>query len=392
MKVGVYLDSYTPEDGGAHTFQAGLVEALAGLQAQSQHEFLLFVAGKANSGDLDGLPLVRLRKPNPYQKAVALIARNWPNFRSAIRWRDTAERQMRKAGAEFIWFLSARPKELDLPYLAIVWDLQHRLQPWFPEVAQWGQWEIRERGYQRFLGRASAIIAGTQAGKAEITRFYGLPDERVRVLPHPTPDFALRTDKVSGADVAAKFGLQSPFLFYPAQFWAHKNHVGVLKALRQLKDDGQELDLAFVGADFGNRAYIQAKVREWGLQEQVHFLGFVQREDLIALYREAFALVYYSAFGPENLPPLEAMALGCPVIAGAVDGAEEQFGDAALLADPYQPEELAEAITRLLDDEKLRNTLIKRGKQRAGKWTSEDFVRGVFDFLDEFQTIRDLWG
>ena len=199
--------------------------------------------------------------------------------------------------------------------------------------------------------------------------------------------------KSAPIDLASKFGLNKPFLFYPAQFWAHKNHIGILKALRQLKDEqGSEIDVAFVGADFGNRDFVQKRAKELGLESQVHILGFVERDEMIALYREAFALAYTSTFGPENLPPLEAMALGCPVIAGAVDGAQEQFGDAALLVDPYQPSDLADAIAKLMDDEKLKNTLIERGRQRAAKWTSQDFVRGVFEFLDQFESIRDLWG
>jgi glycosyltransferase involved in cell wall biosynthesis len=393
MKIGVYLDSYTPEDGGAHTFQGGLVDALSQLQGASQHQFTLFISEKARGLEnaVGGMPIVQLRGPNAFQKIVAFIARNWPNFRKAIKWRDVAERQMRKAGIEFVWFMSARPKELDLPYLAIVWDLQHRLQPWFPEVSEFGQWEIRERGYQRFLGRASGIVVGTQAGKDEILRFYGVPEDRVLILPHPTPDFALQADEAH-SDVAARFGLNNPFLLYPAQFWAHKNHSGILKALSLLKDrQASELDVVFVGADFGNRAYIEKIARELKLEERVHFLGFVERDDLIALYRHAIALVYYSATGPENLPPLEAMALDCPVIVGNVAGAEEQFGEAAILVDPYQPSELAAAIDRLLYDDALRTKLVKRGKKRAANWTSQDFVRGVFDFFDEFNFIRDLW-
>ncbi len=118
-------------------------------------------------------------------------------------------------------------------------------------------------------------------------------------------------------------------------------------------------------------------------EEQVHFLGFVSRADLISLYRNAFALTYVSFCGPENLPPLEVFALGCPVVASKVSGAAEQLGEAAILVDPSNPEEIANAIKVLLDDPSLVRTMVERGRQRALRWTGRDFVHGVFKILDD---------
>jgi len=92
------------------------------------------------------------------------------------------------------------------------------------------------------------------------------------------------------------------------------------------------------------------------------------------------------------LPPLEAFALGCPVIASNVPGAQEQLGDAALLVDLRDEEEIAEAIKLLYEDSALRQKLINRGLERAAKWNGEDWVKNVFTVLDEFQTIRRCWG
>jgi glycosyltransferase involved in cell wall biosynthesis len=114
-------------------------------------------------------------------------------------------------------------------------------------------------------------------------------------------------------------------------------------------------------------------------------------EDLIALYRGAFALAYVTFFGPENLPTLEAFALGCPVVASNVDGAREQLGDAALLVEPRDPAKIAAAIKTLYDDKDLRQILIKKGRARAERWTAKDFVRGVFSALDEFEPVRRCW-
>jgi glycosyltransferase involved in cell wall biosynthesis len=113
-------------------------------------------------------------------------------------------------------------------------------------------------------------------------------------------------------------------------------------------------------------------------------------DDLVALYQHAHALTYLSFFGPENLPPLEAFALGCPVVAAAVPGAREQLGDAALLVPPTESARVAEAVRRL-EDAALREELIERGRTRAEALTAESFVRGVLAFFDEFEQVRKCW-
>jgi glycosyltransferase involved in cell wall biosynthesis len=182
-------------------------------------------------------------------------------------------------------------------------------------------------------------------------------------------------------------------LFYPAQFWAHKNHVNLLLAVRELRDEhGLILPVVFVGSDKGNMEHVRRRVGELGLTTQVHFLGFVPQVDLITLYRKAFALIYVTFFGPDNLPPLEAFTLQCPVVASDVSGAREQLGEAALLVDPTNPHEIANSVKSLYDHPELRHALIERGLERASRWTGRDFVTGIFLILDEFEAIRHSWG
>jgi len=314
-------------------------------------------------------------------------------FRRLWRRPGRIEAFVRELGVEFLWFVGPFAHPVDVPYLAIVWDLQHRLQPWFPEVASRGEWDDREALYAPHLRRASAVIVGTEAGRSEVERFYQVPSDRIWILPHPTPRFALEPPEGDGKDVLERYRIPEGYLLYPAQFWPHKNHANLLLAVQRLRDeDGLVVPLVFPGSDQGSRAHIDRLVARLGLTDQVHFVGFVSQDDLVALYRNAFALAYVSFFGPENLPPLEAFALGCPVMASDVPGAREQLGDAALLADPRRPEHLAQAIRRLHQDAALRQTLVERGRARAVRWTARDFVRGVFAILDEFEPIRRCWG
>jgi glycosyltransferase involved in cell wall biosynthesis len=123
----------------------------------------------------------------------------------------------------------------------------------------------------------------------------------------------------------------------------------------------------------------------------VHFLGFVERNVLVTLYRQALALTYVSWCGPENMPPLEAFALGCPVIATRIPGAEEQLGDAALFCEPGDPASISEAIANVQGDAELRARLVDAGRIRARRFSPADYVGGALKFLDEFSAVRRCW-
>jgi len=402
MKVGVFLGSQTPEVGGGFTFQDDVLQAL--IRLESKHTFVIFsysARGPINQVVSEHLRFVSLRR-NFWKLAISNLpaitarvinkvpmVRNW----LVITYIPSFKRIIMDNGIDVAWFVSPGYGEVDVPYICTVWDSQHRLQPWFPEVSAKGEWKRREKLYEAAIKRASAIIIGTESGKAEIVQFYAVPPERVRLIPHPTPRYALTAPDSSGKEVLVKYHLEEGYLFYPAQFWPHKNHVGLLLAVRLLRDEyNLILPVVFVGSDQGNLKYVRRVVNELGLSTQVYFLGFVPREDMIGLYRNAFALTYVTFFGPENLPPLEAFALGCPVIASKVSGAEEQLGDAALLVDPKDEKQIADAIKQLHDDPTLRDILVSRGKARASKWTSNEYVKAVLSIFDEFEPIRRCWG
>jgi glycosyltransferase involved in cell wall biosynthesis len=281
----------------------------------------------------------------------------------------------------------------DIPYITTVWDLMHRITPFFPELGLHGEWESRERRCREIFPRAAYVLVLNSRGKKEIVDLYGVAEERVRALTLPTPGFALREGaQVREKQSLAHLGVQGEYLFYPAQFWSHKNHVCLLLALRILKEKhGYKPQLVLTGSDKGNKSYVEQMVGDYALREQVIFAGFVSREDLATLYRQSFALVFPSFFGPENLPPLEAFALGCPVVASAIPGHDEQLAGAALLADPTQPEAWAEAIWRLHQETGLREAQIAKGRERALRYTPDHYVADLLKIMDEFAAYRRCW-
>jgi glycosyltransferase involved in cell wall biosynthesis len=181
-------------------------------------------------------------------------------------------------------------------------------------------------------------------------------------------------------------GITSEYLFYPAQYWPHKNHTRLLEAVKILGDRyGWRVALVLCGADHGNLGYLRQRAAALCVSDRVHFLGFVTTDQLIALYRRAFALSFLSYFGPDNLPPLEAGALGCPVVTSAVEGAEEQLGSAALSVNPDSAVDVAAAMWRLKNEPGLRQRLVDNGWQRAARSTFGDYAASLIGVLDSLE-------
>jgi len=400
MKIGIYCHGQINlKAGGDAVFQDTIVEEL--MRTGTLHEIFLCSSSTpaALSENQKGIRFIKLaaEKPGSFREikkvikrficygADRLLDREFTHFSSL-------EKAVREHKLDLIWFISVWTEKVTVPYIATVWDLAHRVHPFFPEVSSIGwKWRLRERHYRELLPRAACVITGTEAGKKEIEKYYQLPEHQIQVVPFPTPRFALEP---TTGDVPAAAGIPGPgsYLFYPAQFWPHKNHIGLLLALKIVREKyGLDYHLVLTGSDKGNLDYVREQVGVLGLLEHVTFAGFVETDVLRELYRGAFALVYPTFFGPDNLPPLEAFALGCPVVASRVSGAEEQLGRAALLFDPKDPEEMALRIKELHDSPAKREELVCQGRERALSWTAADYVEQVMRIIDEFEPLRRCW-
>lgn len=397
MQVGIYFGDFRPEAGGGYTYVADLLRAFAEIAAGSEHHYVMLCDPTAAHAirlkvDTPNVTVVPVAPPSRPALWIAGLKYFSPVFRWMWRRHGAVERVARRHDVQLLWFVGVGAYECpDMPYIATLWDLQHRFQPFFPEVSAKGIWDKREQFYGYFLRRAAYCLTGTETGKQEIQYLYQLAEPRVRVFPLPTPKFALDVAH-SALDVRSRFGIDKEYIFYPAQFWPHKNHANLILALQWLKEQrGLEIVLALSGSDKGNLAFVKRFVEQQGMTDQVRFLGFVSEEELISLYRKAVALTFVTYFGPDNIPPLEAFALGCPVIASAVGGAREQYGDAVLHVDPSNPEDIGQAIWDVYSNGKLRERLVEAGFERASKWTSIDYVKGVFKLFDEFAAVRRNW-
>ena len=172
------------------------------------------------------------------------------------------------------------------------------------------------------------------------------------------------------------------YVFYPAQFWKHKNHINLIKAIQILKESIDDIHLVLTGSEKNCYKEIKRYISENNLQNNITIKGFVTNGNMTYLYRHAVGLVMPSYFGPTNIPPLEAMALGCPVAVSDKYAMPEQVGRAGLLFDPDSPEEIAGRIQKMWTDDELRKRMTEEGYRRIRQWTQEDFKNRLFKVMD----------
>jgi glycosyltransferase involved in cell wall biosynthesis len=389
MKIALTHPRIPATEGGGHTFYQEILAAIGRISTQTRHQFVAVGWDAVMPTELKGTHI-------EYKSLQEVFSRSiWEKVQRRLSGKknsDVITDFLRTNQVEMIVdFSTANPLSEDIPFVNVVWDLQHRVQPYFPEVSVGGEWDRREQRLRRCLPRAAAVIVGTKVGGAEVERFYGVYPDRIWVLPLPTPSdcIAKVVDPAKTEEIRERFG---HYILYPAQYWSHKNHVAIVDALEILQEKHNiSMNAVFVGSDKGNKKYVLDYAKEKGIEKRIHDLGFVPRGELLALYRAAFALTFVTHFGPDNIPPLEAFALGCPVVASRVSGSEEQLGEAALLVDPKEPRELAEAVAQIHGDDDLRRRLVNLGRARAEAWTADHFAVEFCRRLDDFEKIRRCW-
>jgi glycosyltransferase involved in cell wall biosynthesis len=272
-------------------------------------------------------------------------------------------------------------------------DLQHRLQPEFPEVSAHGEWERRESLHRHVIHNATLLVADSEVGKEDILNFYerdGLQADRVKVLPFLPPTY-LKADvgEEQRQRVRREYSLPERYLFYPAQFWPHKNHKRIVEALGMLKETrGMDINVVFCGShslEIRERAFhdVMTTATRLHVDKNIHYLGYISNNDISAVYAEAAGLVMPTFFGPTNIPVLEAWTFGCPVLSSDIRGIREQVQDAGVLVDPRSVESIASGIHRLWTEGPLCETLVRRGQQRLETYTPANFRERLIGILDE---------
>lgn len=323
--------------GGSETYARELCRELA----RREDVQAFSVVSRAGEGFSPGIPervQPRVRgggSPRERVRTLAQAAASRRSSRSLIRQADVVH---------FPFSVPVPRPPRGTPFVQTLLDVQHRD---LPDLFSPAERVYRSLLYDRAARRASAVVTISDFSKRQIVDQLGVDPDRVHVA-------HLGVDP---SDFTPNLGPREDFVLYPARGWPHKNHERLIEAFTKVRSRRPDLRLVLTG---GGLETIR-DVPSW-----VDIRGLVSHAELLELYRRASCLVFPSLYEGFGLPPLEAMASGCPVAAADAGSLPEVCGDAAVLFDATDPSAIADGIERALV---VAPELVARGIDRVHRFS-----------------------
>ena len=394
MNVGLIYNSNSPTQGGGFTFQEELLKHIE-LIKDKNISFILICNNKRVPAFVENqkrfFKKIVILNRNLIDKFNENLIRNFHIVSERSNYQSKLDKICLEHKIDLVIFLDdIHTIYTRLPFVTIVYDIDHLKYPFFPEYSKNFNWYKKENSLGSHLRRASGIICGTNYGISQIQQYYGVPKNKFFKIPHPAIN--LEKNDLDDNKYIEILGLEkNKFIFYPAQFWAHKNHKSLINlAIEFKKNFKDDMKIVLSGSDKGNLKYIIDEIKKNNLENIIKYLGFINQNQLYSLYKNCLALTYVSYGGPENLPPLEAFSLGCPVIAAKNDGSIEQLEDGAILIDPNDVDEFIQSIDKLKNTE-FKLNLIQKGYSVAEKKSIKYFMKDLHNLLFKFKKYIEAW-
>jgi glycosyltransferase involved in cell wall biosynthesis len=266
------------------------------------------------------------------------------------------------------------PRPVPLPTVVTLVDIQEK---YFPEFFSANDHWNRQYHYEGSTRSADQVITISEFSRQSIIFHHRIASSKIHVVYLAADD-----DFYAPYEGGTALNLPEKYIFYPANRWLHKNHDNLLKALVVLREEsGLLINCVLTGFDYETGFPLREKIEEYGLRYQVDVIGYVSKEQLRYIYRNAEMLCFPSYFEGFGMPLVEAMAIGCPVVCSNTTSMPEVGGDAALLFDPTNPHDIAEKIQTLWRNPDLARTLTAKGREQAKRFSVKNLAAGHLEIF-----------
>tara|TARA_Y100000768_G_scaffold388948_1_gene389137 strand:- start:149 stop:1303 length:1155 start_codon:yes stop_codon:yes gene_type:complete len=350
MKIGVFISKRESSEGGGYTITEEILNTLINkiYSKGIGKKFFFLVSNDFNHSILNKLKkrkikYVHIKENKILKKIIIFISHYFKKSNSLMNFFNIIKINniFKKENCDKILLISSEYREiLRIPYIATVWDMQHETHPYFNEVSSFGKNLYRKIVNNSFIQNANKIIVGTKIGKLEIKKYTKF-NKKFVILPHPVSEIFLKEKK-------RKKSITKQYFFYPANFWEHKNHINLIKGFKIFLKDNKNFQLVLSGEKENNYRSVISSIEEMNISNNVKIVGHVDLKELISLYDNCYAVIYASFSGPENLPPMEALARKKILINSIYPGAKEQLKNFPIYFDPRLPNSIANAMKKSL--------------------------------------------
>jgi glycosyltransferase involved in cell wall biosynthesis len=370
MRIAIDAHSAGTQLAGNATYITSMMEALA--RIDQENDYTVFVTKES------AYELYRDRWPN---FTVRRTLPHTPLIRIPITL--TAELALHPVDILFVQYTA--PPFVKTKVVSVIHDISYEHLPETFNRRSRFQMKLTIRHTAK---RAAHILAPSEYSRQDIIDTYKIDPTRISTIPLAAPEFY---KPIPDADVLkdakSRYGLPDDYILAVGSIQPRKNLVRLMSAYALLMQKGHDLPPLVLA---GKKAWLADETLEGealkAVKDKVIFTGYVPDCDLPSLYSGAICFVYPSFFEGFGLPPLEAMQCGTPVITGNLTSLPEVVGDAGILVDPYNIEQIAAALERVLGDEQLRSDLSKRGLERASLFTWDRTARQTLDIFEKIAT------
>jgi len=237
----------------------------------------------------------------------------------------------------------------------------------------------------RYIKQASHIIADSQNTRKDLIRYLKITDDRITVI-YPGVDHSI----FKPYNVKL---LDKPYILYVGSERPRKNLDRLFEAFAKLKKEFPELKLVKAGVSGRSEKYRENTMRKLaslGITEDVIFIDRVSELELAYYYSSAQLLAYPSLYEGFGLPPLEAMACGCPVVTSNTSSLPEVVGEAGIMVHPYDTDSLTQAMREVLTNSKLRDDMVRKGLEQSKKFSWEKAAKQTLEVYNKVAELG-LW-
>ena len=391
MKIGLWIkDNYNPNRGGGFSYADRLIKAMDSYAFTGDFEICFISLAEEKPANLQhkyhyvGL-IPRILKKTPF------VGRWLQELDKRVLFRYWGYTRLNKNSIAFVYYLTPGSiPSLKSSFVTCHWDIGHCSTYPFPEIES--GFNGRYQYYNIRILQSMLVFVESEAGKQELLKYTPLGEHKIRVVPIFGGGLVdLTIDEGSSKCILNKWNLEvNGYFLYPAQYWAHKNHIGLLNGFSRYMEKYSNFKLVLCGSDKGNKKYVCETIHRLGLDNNVVVCGFVSDEELAVLYRNAFALVMASYFGPTNMPPIEAMDFGIPVVCSDVEGHREILGDAGVFFDPKDYDSISEGLIEITEKREKYAQLI-RERKTISKFNIKQALKCIDEYLKEACVIRSTW-
>ncbi|MBM3247927.1 MAG: glycosyltransferase family 4 protein [Candidatus Omnitrophica bacterium] len=250
----------------------------------------------------------------------------------------------------------------------------------FPDRAK-DTFNIKEcaQGLRNVVKKADAIICVSKSEQRDLIEFTGIPENKTyAAYLGLSEDFCKINDQEKIRAVVDKYRIKGGYILTVSHLDHKKNLVNLIKAFALFRKE-YNFKLVITGNKGDATSEVFETIVKLGLSEEIIYLGYVEREDVVILLNAAELFVFPSFYESFGFPNLEAMKCETPVVTSNIAAMQELVGDAGMLADPHSPESIAEAMTKVVSDKNLRDVLISRGKEKVKAFSWEKTARDTVE-------------